>query len=153
EKLDQKIAVQPDAVSITTAFPPRRKWGWADRSGTVDYTIVLPQTATISRVELESGEVLVEGIREGAVHARLGSGLMSVRNCFSDTDVAVSTGNLTLSYDWWEQIGFTAAAIVRKGNVWTFIPGEAAFHLSAQAPSGRISNDFSEQEERRPEPP
>src|SRR5207245_935829 len=77
----------------------------------------------------------------------------SVRNCFSDTDVAVSTGNLTLSYDWWEQIGFTAAAIVRKGNVWTFIPGEAAFHLSAQAPSGRISNDFSEQEERRPEPP
>ncbi|HET9418673.1 MAG TPA: hypothetical protein VFO30_04975, partial [Chthoniobacterales bacterium] len=133
EKLDQKIVVRADAVSIRTEFPPPRTWGWADRSGTVDYSIVLPQTATITRLELENGEVMVEGIREGAVHARLGSGLMFVRNCFSDTDVAVTTGNLTLSYDWWEQIAFTATATVRKGNVWMFIPGEAAFHLSAQA--------------------
>jgi hypothetical protein len=153
EKIDQKIAVQTDSASITTEFPPRRNWGWGDRSGTVDYTIVLPQTAMITRVELESGEVLVEGMREGGVHARLSSGLMFVRNCFSDTDVTVTTGNLTLSYDWWEEIAFTAAASVRKGNVWAFIPGEAGFHLSAQAPSGRISNDFSEKEERRPESP
>ncbi len=153
EKISQKVSVQPDSVSITTDFPPAEKWGLADRSGTVDYTIVLPQTATITRAELENGELLVEGIREGAVHARLGSGLMFVRNSFSDTDVAVRTGNLTLSYDWWEQIAFTTAATVRKGNVWTFIPGEAAFHLSAEAPSGRISNDFSEKEERHSEPP
>jgi hypothetical protein len=153
DKIEQKIAVQTDSVSITTEFPPRPKWGWADRSGTVDYTIILPQAATISRVNLENGELVIEGIREGAVHARLGSGLMFVRNCFSDANVAVRTGNLTLSYDWWEEIPFTSAGSVHKGNVWTFIPGEAAFHLSAEAPSGRISNDFSEKEERRPEPP
>jgi hypothetical protein len=152
EKLVHKIAAETDFVAITTEFPPRPKWGLGDRSGTIDYTIILPQAATITRVELENGEMLIEGIREGAVHARLGSGLMFVRNCFSDTEVGVTTGNLTLSYDWWEEIPFTTAATVQKGNVWAFIPGEAGLHLSAQAPSGRISNDFSEKEERRPGP-
>jgi len=152
KKLEQTVAAETDSVSIKTEFPPRPKWGFGDRSGTVDYTVILPQAATITRVELDNGELVVEGIREGLVHARLGNGLMFVRNCFSDTDVGVTTGNLTLSYDWWEQIPFTAAATVRKGNVWTLIPGEAAFRLRAKALNGRISNDFSEKEERRSEP-
>jgi acetylornithine deacetylase/succinyl-diaminopimelate desuccinylase-like protein len=153
QKIQQKITAQVNAVAVTTEFPPQPKWGWGDRSGTVDYTIILPQAAAIGRVELENGELLVEGIREGAVHAHLATGLMFVRNCFSDTDVAVGTGNLTLSYDWWEEIAFTASAAVRKGNVRTVIPGEAAFQLSARAPNGRITNDFLEKEERRGEPP
>jgi hypothetical protein len=153
DKIQQTIAAQTDSVSITTEFPSQPKWGLGDRSGTVDYTIVLPQAAAITSAELDKGEMLVEGIREGAVHARLGRGLMFVRNCFSDTDVSVATGNLTLSYDWWEEIAFTAGTTVRKGNIWTFIPGEAALHLSAKAPKGRISNDFSGKEERHGEPP
>ena len=152
EKIVHKIVAATDSISITTEFPPGPKWSWEDRSGTVDYTIILPQAATITRVELDHGEMLIEGIREGALHARLGSGLMFVRNCFSDMQVDVTAGNLTLSYDWWEQIPFTAAATVHKGNIWSFIPGDAAFHLVAQSPSGRISNDFSEKEERRPGP-
>ena len=153
EKISARVFVQPESVAITTDFPPTTAWGLSDRSGTVDYTIVLPQTATLQRVELESGEVLVEGIREGAVHARLGSGLMFVRNCFSEANVAVGIGNLTLSYDWWEPIAFRAAVTVRRGNVWTFIPGEAVFRLAAEAPQGRIANDFADKEDRKPEPP
>ena len=152
-KIAARVSVRPESVTITTDFPPARAWDWRDRSGTVDYTIVLPQTATLERVDLENGELLVEGIREGAVHARLGSGLMFVRNCFSDTDVAVGTGNLTLSYDWWEQMRFAARAAVKRGNVWTFIPGDGVFRLAAEAPQGRIANDFADKEDRTADPP
>jgi hypothetical protein len=153
QKISAKISVQPDEVSIVTEFPPDQKWGVGDRSGTVDYVILLPQTAMIAQLELESGEVAVEGIREGAVHARLGRGLMFANNCFSNCDLAVTTGNLTLTYDWWEKITFSTTATVHSGNLWTFLPGEAAFHLSAEAARGRIANDFAEKEERHAEPP
>jgi hypothetical protein len=152
-KISAKVSVQPDSISIATEFPPVSGWGLGDRSGTVDYIILLPQTATITRLELESGEVAIEGIREGAVHARLGTGLMFEHNCFSNADLAVTTGNLTVTYDWWEKIAFSAAATVRHGNVWAFLPGEAAFHLSAEAARGRIANDFAEKEDRHAEPP
>lgn len=153
EKISAKISVQRDSVTVVTEFPPAPRWGLGDRSGTVDYVILLPQTAAISRLELESGEVLIEGIREGAVHARLGTGLMFANNCFSDADLEVGTGNLTLNFDWWEKITFSTTATVRHGNAWAFLPGEAAFHLSAEAARGRIANDFTEKEERQAEPP
>lgn len=151
-KISSRVSVQPQAIAIVTQFPPTSAWAIADRSGTVDYTIVLPQTATLQRVEVENGELLVEGMREGAVHARVGTGLMFVRNCFSDADVSMGTGNLTLSYDWWEQIPFAATAAVQRGNVWTFLPGDGVFRLLAQALHGRITNDFAEQGDRKPEP-
>jgi hypothetical protein len=153
QKISSKVSVRSDSISIATEFPPVPAWGMGDRSGTVDYIILIPQTATIARLELESGEVAVDGIREGAVHARLGNGLMFAHNCFSDTDLAVTTGNLTLTYDWWEKIPFSTTANVRHGNVWAFLPGEAAFHLSAEVGRGRIANDFAEKEERQAEPP
>src|SRR3977135_2863105 len=35
-KIAVNISVQPDAASIETVFPSRPKWGFSDRSGTVD---------------------------------------------------------------------------------------------------------------------
>jgi hypothetical protein len=153
QKISAKVSVERDSISIATDFSPAPAWGLRDRSGTVDYVILLPQTATITRLELESGEVAIEGMREGAVHARLGSGLMFEHNCFSNADLAVTAGNLTVTYDWWEKIAFSATATARHGNVWASLPGEAAFHLSAEAARGRIANDFAEKEDRHAEPP
>src|SRR3954470_2834229 len=54
----------PTSVAITTNFPPRKNV-LSDRSGTVDYIIVVPQTAKITQLELTNGEILVEGLRNG----------------------------------------------------------------------------------------
>jgi hypothetical protein len=43
------VSVRPGSVSIETSFPPKPTWGLLDRSGTIEYTIVVPQTANISR--------------------------------------------------------------------------------------------------------
>jgi len=136
------VTTKPGSVSITTKFPPKPKWGFFDRSGTVDYTIVVPATANISGLELDVGEVVVDGMRGPTTRARLGEGHMFTRNCFTNLDLAVRRGNLIVSYDWWEENRFSAEANVAEGNAWIYLPGDAVFHLLAKAAQGKIGNDF-----------
>jgi hypothetical protein len=145
------VSVRPGSVSIETSFPPKPTWGLLDRSGTIEYTIVVPQTANISRLELGNGEVLVEGMRGQSLHAQLGSGRMLARNCFSNAVFSLGRGTLTLNCEWWEPGKFFIRANVANGNALAFLPGAAAFHLIAETPQGKIANDFAERDERRAE--
>ena len=136
------VSTKPGSVSITTKFPPRPKWGLFDRSGTVDYTIVVPATANISGLDLNAGEILVDGMRGATTHARLGEGRMFARNCFTNLNLGIRRGNLILSYDWWEESMFTAGVNLTQGNAWAYLPVGGAFHLLAKAAHGEIFNDF-----------
>ena len=136
------VSVQPNTVSINTKFPPKPRWALFDRSGTVDYTIVLPATANISQLRLVAGEVLVDGMHGPSVHAWLGDGRMLAHNCFTKIDLALQRGNLTFSYDWWEHGTFSVHANIAQGNAWAFLPSKSAFHLVAETEHGRIANDF-----------
>ena len=145
ERLNQiaiDISTKPGAASITTKFPSQRDWAFSDRSGTVDYTVVVPASASISTLELNAGEILVESMRGPEVRARLNDGRIFARNCFANLDLTMKRGTFTLTYDWWEQEKFLAQASVGQGNAWVFLPTEAAFHLFAEASRGKIANDF-----------
>jgi hypothetical protein len=113
-----------------------------DRSGTVDCTIVVPATVRISQLSLDAGEVHLDGLRGPSVHAWLGDGRIFAHNCFTDIDVALQRGNLTISYDWWEEGTFSVHANIAQGNAWAFLPSDAAFHLVAETAYGKIRNDF-----------
>lgn len=143
------VSVQPTSVSINVKIPPKPRWAFFDRSGTVDCTIVVPATTNVSQLSLEAGEVLVDGMR-GNVHARLGDGRIIVHNCFTDTNLALKRGNLTISYEWWERGTFSIQADITQGNAWAFLPSEAAFHLVAETAYGRITNDFDDPPVARP---
>jgi len=148
ERLKQivvNVSVRPGSVSIETTFPKKPTWGLFDRSGTVDYSVVVPQTASISRLELDNGEVLVDGMHGQTMHARLGSSQMFEHNCFSDVVLSLGRGALTLAYEWWGQGRFSIRANIARGNVWAFFPSDAAFHLIAKTVRGKIANDFAEQ--------
>ena len=136
------VSTRPGTVSITTKFPPRAKWGLVDRSGTVDYTVTVPATANIAGLELDAGEILIDGMRGAATRARLGQGQVFARNCVTNLDLAIRRGNLILSYDWWEKSTFTAEADLARGNAWAYLPVDGAFHLLAKAVHGEIFNDF-----------
>ena len=136
------VSVQSTTVSINTKFPPKPRWALFDRSGTVDYTIVLPATASIPQLRLVAGEVLVDGMRGPGVHAWLGDGRMLAHNCFTKIDFVLQRGNLTASYDWWEHGTFSVHADIAQGNAWAFLPSDSAFHLVAETAHGKIGNDF-----------
>lgn len=153
ERLEQiaiDVSVQPTSVSINVKRPPKPMWALFDRSGTVDCTIVIPSTASISQLRLDAGEVIVDGMHGRSVHAWLGDGRIFVHNCFADTDLALQRGNLSLSYEWWNPGMFSVRADIAQGNGWASLPSNAAFHLVAEAAHGKISNDFDDPAGARP---
>lgn len=148
EKIVINVAAQPASVAIDTLYPPKPKLGLADRSGTVDYTLIIPRSCIISRLELANGEVLVEGMRGSAVQANLVNGHLIDHNCFGEHHLFVANGMLDVAYDWWEKTKFSVDATIVNGNASAFIPGDASFHLLATTATGSISNEFSEQQDR-----
>jgi hypothetical protein len=144
-----RVNAQANSISIETDVPENRKL-FSDRSGTVDLVIVVPQAATISKLELGNGEVLIEEVRSPEAHARLGNGRLFVHNCFASLDIQVQTGNVGLIYDWWEESDFSIRAKIEDGNTFAFLPDEAGFHLIAKSETGKVSNDFEEKEQREP---
>src|SRR6476620_3717730 len=146
ERLNQiaiDVSTKPGAVSITAKAPPQPKWAFSDRSGTVDCTIVVPATASISALDLNAGEVLLDSMRGPEVRARLNDGRIFARNCFTNLDLTVNRGTLALSYEWWQEEKFSAQATMIQGNAWVWLPSEASFHLLARAAHGKIANDFN----------
>jgi hypothetical protein len=146
ERLNQiaiDVSTQPGAVSVTARVPPRPKWAFRDYSGTVDCTIAVPATATISALELNAGEVLLDNMHGREIHVRLGDGRIFARNCFTNLDVAMNRGTFTLAFDWWVQEKFSAQVTVGQGNAWVFLPSEAGFHLLARTAHGKIASDFN----------
>jgi Putative adhesin len=138
------ISTRPGSASIFTKFPAQPKWGLSDRSGTVDYTLVVPATASISTIDVNAGEVLVDSMHGHEVRAQLNDGRIFARDCVTDLDLTIQRGTLTLTYDWWVQRKFSAHVNLRQGNVWLFLRSEAAFHLLAQTAQGKIANDFND---------
>jgi hypothetical protein len=146
ERLNQiaiDVSTKPGAASVTVKFPPQPRWAFSDHSGTVDCTIVVPATASISALDLNAGEVLLDSMRGREVHARMGDGRIFLRNCFTNVDLTMDRGTLTLSHDWWEEEKFSADLKLTHGNAVIFLPSDAAFHLLAHAAQGNIANDFN----------
>src|SRR5262249_2260413 len=137
--------------SIETIYPPDSAPGFADRSGTVDYVIVVPQTVRISKLELANGEVLLEEMRSNEARASLGNGRIFAHNCFGNLDLHLQTGNLSLVYDWWEEAAFSVRCKIDDGNGFAYLPSDAAFHMVAHTATGNIGNDFEEQANRHAE--
>lgn len=137
------VKATPNSVAISTSFPPR-KGPLSDRSGTVDYIIVVPKTAKITQLELINGEILVEGLRNGgSAKAHLVNGWMAGHNCFASLDLSIESGRLDVAYDWWENHEFAIKASNTRGNIRAIFPSDASINLSATAPEGRIANGFA----------
>jgi hypothetical protein len=136
------VKANQGSVAITTTFPPRKN-ALSDRSGTVDYIIVVPQTARITDLTLTNGELLVEGLRTGgSATARLVNGWLGGHNCFADLNLTVETGRLDVAFDWWETHSFSVKAASARGNVRAIFPSDASVSLNATALEGRIANGF-----------
>jgi hypothetical protein len=143
-----RFDARQDAVSIETTSPPAPRHHFSDRSGTVEYTINVPQTARIARVELPHGELVIDGMRGASVAANLGSGQLVTHNCFCDQNVHVNQGGLNVFFDWVEERPIAIEAVIEDGNALARIPTEATFQLHAVARKGHVSSDFSPMETR-----
>jgi hypothetical protein len=141
-----RVSVQSKSVSIETSFPPQKTWRFHHLSGSVDYVISLPRTVKISRLELENGGIVIDGIR-GDVRADLVNGELVARNCFGSVQLSVANGGLELAYEKWQQRPFGVEARIIGGHARVFLPRAASFHLLAETANGNVSNHFARPEE------
>ena len=128
-------------VAIGTTFPPRKN-ALSDRSGTVDYTVIVPQTIKITQLQLVNGEVAVEGLRGGSAKAHVTNGWVTGQDCFADLDLATETGRLDIVYGWWENHKFSVKGSSARGIVRAILPSDVSVTLNATSDAGRIINAF-----------
>jgi hypothetical protein len=138
-----RVDARQNAVNIETTPPPAPRHHFSDRSGTVEYTINIPQTARIARVELPTGELVIDGMRGASIAANLGSGQLETHNCFCDQTFHVNQGALNVFFDWMEERPISIEAQIEDGNLSACLPTDAAFHMHAVAKQGHVSSDFS----------
>ena len=144
-----RVDARPDAVNIETTPPPTPRHRFSDRSGTVEYTITIPQTARIARVEMPNGELVIDGMRGASIAASLGRGQLAIHNCFCDQTIHVIRGGLNVFFDWMDARPFAIEAEIDDGNVLARLPTDATFQLHAVAREGHVSSDFSPIETRK----
>src|SRR5438876_12296611 len=144
-----RVDARPDAVNIETTPPPPLRHHFSDRSGTVEYTINIPQTARIARVEMPNGELVIDGMRGASIAASLGRGQLAIHNCFCDQTIHVVQGGLNVFFDWMDERPFAIKAEIDDGNVLARLPTDATFQLHAVAREGHVSSDFSPMETRK----
>jgi hypothetical protein len=136
------IKAGQSAIVINTIFPPKNGWGLGDRSGTVEYTLIVPQKARITNLDLVNGELLIEGLQGGSATAHLVNGWLAGHNCFGDLDLSIVNGRLDVAYDWWENMRFSARAASVSGNIRAIVPSDSAVRIIAQTKTGRIADAF-----------
>jgi hypothetical protein len=143
------VDARQNAVNIETTPPPTPRHHFSDRSGTVEYTINIPQTARIARVELPNGALVIDGMRGGSIAANLGNGQLVTHNCFCDQTIHVNQGELNVFFDWMEERPISIEAEIEDGDLSARLPTDAAFHMHAVTKQGRVSSDFSPMETRK----
>jgi hypothetical protein len=138
-----EVAIRPNSIAIETRFAPEK--GLSSSSALmVDYTVTLPHSVRITRLDVGNGDIAIVGMRGEDVRATLVNGQLSAKNCFGNAHLAVANGALNLLYDWWEQGSFSINGQITAGNARVTIPRSASFHVNAETANGKVINDFSE---------
>lgn len=131
------------SIAIETIIPPKKTgFNLSDRSGTVEYNLIVPQTIRITQLDLVNGEVLVESLRGGNAAAHVVNGWLAAHNCFGDLNFRIENGRLDVAYDWWENTKFSVKLSSMYGNIRAIIPSDASAGIIARTATGRIANAF-----------
>jgi hypothetical protein len=132
------------SASITTKFLSQKNKALSSGSRTVDYTMELPRTVNLTRVDLDNGKVLIDGMRAQDLHANVVDGQLAIRNCCGNAQLSLANGVLDLYYGHCEQKRFLVDARMTNGNAGVFIGRPASFRIQAETTAGKIINELGD---------
>jgi len=135
------VTAEPGDILIKTSFLRQKKQPFFAGSSSVDYTLVVPRTARIARVDVDGGTVSIDGIQSSDVRANVVNGHVEIRNCCGDLKVTVANGALDLFFGRCEGPYFSADAQVLNGNAQLSFARGAALRVRGETLNGKIAND------------
>jgi hypothetical protein len=135
------VTAEPGDVLIKTAFPRKKNMRFFTGTAAVDYTLSVPRSTRIARVDADDGNVSIEGIQNSNVWANVVNGQLNIRNCCGDLKVAVANGALDMIYGRCEGPYFSADVQVLNGNVRLSVARGAALRVRGETVNGKIMNN------------
>ena len=139
---------QPASIAVRTRIPAASGF-FVDRSGTVDYTIVVPETARLEKLSLVNGEVVIEGLRGGNANAEVANGKITALNCFAHVRARAVNGAMEALFGWCEELRAQFDYSIGHGTIRAKLPRQTRFSVDAQTAGGNITDQFGLREERR----
>jgi DUF4097 and DUF4098 domain-containing protein YvlB len=146
KNIGMNVTAQPDAISVTSTFL-RQKNAANPTAGTIAYSLAVPTSITLHRVDLDDGKVLIEGMLGPETRVSVVDGQLAIHNCFGNAYVTVANGALELFYDRFDGHQFSVDAQMTNGNAQIFIPRDGSFHVRAETIAGKIVNELDDQVE------
>ncbi len=128
------------SLVVRTIIPPAHGL-FADRSGTVHYTITAPETAHF-KLKLSKGEISLQGLRGGQAEVDFENGRLFVVNCYAQVRARSINGAMDLFFDWWENLPGAIDLFLQHGRIGARLPAAARFHVDARTAQGGIHNGF-----------
>jgi hypothetical protein len=142
--IDINASVGAKAVSITTKFLPQKNKALSTGFRTVDYTIEVPPTVNLTRVDLDNGKILIDGMRSEDLHATVVDGQLAIRNCCGNAHLSIANGALDFYYEPCERRRFLVDAQMTNGNARVFIGRGASIRIQAETMTGEIINELGD---------
>ncbi|CAN5472940.1 hypothetical protein BH18VER2_BH18VER2_10760 [soil metagenome] len=131
---------EPAALTVRTLIPPVSGL-LADRSGTVDYTLNVPEPARL-KLKLSNGEISLEGLRGAKFDLELANGRILALNCFAQVRARLQNGVMEAFFAWWENLPASFDYALQRGRIGVRLPAAAQFRVEARTADGRIQQGF-----------
>jgi DUF4097 and DUF4098 domain-containing protein YvlB len=144
ERLDEaKIVVDASSnrISIRTQYPEHNNGNWNshDNPASVEYTIMVPKSAQLDKIELINGGLEIKGIN-GKVEAECINGALVASELGGHLQLSTINGALKADVNQLTTSPMELSSV--NGSVSLTLPSNAQAELEASTVHGGISNDF-----------
>ncbi len=142
EELDEaKIEVDSgkDYLSIRTKYPNHNRWGSHHNAASVEYTLTVPRTARLDKINLINGSLDVTGV-SGEVRASCINGRLEAHDLVGRAKLDSVNGRVDARFA--QLSGQDVEISSVNGSLDLTIPSDSNAEVEASTVSGGIGNDF-----------
>ena len=129
-----EVSASSSSITIDTKYPEHMR----NRNARVDYTISIPKSARIRKLDLVNGSVTIEGVR-GDITASAVNGRVDVVGSASDLHLSAVNGQVRAEV---AQLGRNSKVSSVNGQVNLTLPSDVNADINGSTVSGNISNEF-----------
>ena len=141
DKIQIKMIETSNGIKVVTHYED----DWNSKnydSGSVDYTVHMPKSASLDNVALVNGGLTIENI-EGAISAELVNGAIHATGIANNLELKSVNGSIYASYSHLEDETSEIDLKTVNGSIKAIVPANINASVIAETMHGSIKNDFS----------
>ncbi len=139
-----RITIEMDensrGVSVETHYEKSSGWG-SNHSGSVDYTVMVPNNTRLSSIDLVNGSLTVEDV-SGEMNIDLVNGSIVAKGLASDSEINSVNGSIEVHYESLSDDLRDISIDTVNGRIELNLPENISANVDIETMHGSIRNDF-----------